>query len=121
MSRDLLVLAAFATICLIISPFFKEKVNTTRNIPNEVIRYDTITYNSKLTIKTDNPKKIILLTDSFLPTTYAGSELSAYETIKYLRDRGHDVRIYVKTHKVDKYDYLRRLLYMNHMSKAWLI
>jgi glycosyltransferase involved in cell wall biosynthesis len=104
MSRDLLVLAAFATICIILSPFFKEKINNTRNIPNEVIRYDTVKYNNKLTIKTDNPKKIILLTDSFLPTTYAGSELSAYETIKYLRERGHYVCIYVKTHKVDTFD-----------------
>ena len=56
------------------------------------------------TIKTSNPKRIILMTDSFLPATVAGSEISAYETIKYLRARGHDVSIYVKKYTVRQYD-----------------
>jgi glycosyltransferase involved in cell wall biosynthesis len=104
MSRDLLVLAAFATICILLSPLFKEKINNIQNMPNDVMKQEVVKYNSKLTIKTNNPKKIILLSDSFLPITFAGSELSGYETIKYLRERGHDICIYVKTHKVESYD-----------------
>jgi hypothetical protein len=106
MSRDLLVLAAFATICIILSPFFKVK-NNIRKLSNK----STFEENNEMIFKsrskyiqTNNPKKIILLSDSFLPITFAGSELSGYETIKYLRERGHEISIYVKTHKVESYD-----------------
>jgi len=54
--------------------------------------------------ETKSPKTIVLLSDSFLPTTFAGSELSAYETIKYLRERGHIIKIFVKDHEVSEYD-----------------
>jgi len=54
--------------------------------------------------KTKYPKHIVLLTDSFLPVTYAGSELSAYETIKYLHERGHTISVLVKNWKVPSYN-----------------
>lgn len=69
----------------------------------EIIPYEK-GLSKNVTITTENKKNIILLSDSFLPTTFAGSELSGYETIKYLRQRGHIITIYVKTHKVDSYD-----------------
>ena len=101
MSRDLLVLAAFATICILLSPFFKETRYIRKEVSSEVV---TIYERKNTTIKTNFPKKIVLLSDSFLPTTFAGSELSAFETIRYLRDRGHTVSILVKSHEVDTYD-----------------
>jgi glycosyltransferase involved in cell wall biosynthesis len=108
MSRDLLVLAAFACICILLNPLFKEQINNTRlSSDYQLVKsknpISNIT-NSEVIIKTNHPKKIILMSDSFLPITFAGSELSGYETIKYLRKRGHDISIYVKTHKVESYD-----------------
>lgn len=103
MSRDLLVLAAFATICILLSPFFKETNYIKKEVTSEIIEYEEI-LRKNVTIKTKFPKNIILMSDSFLPTTFAGSELSAYETIKYLRARGHNISIYVKSHKVKSYD-----------------
>ena len=98
MSRHLLVLAAIATICILLNPFFQEERHP--QFIDEP-KYELL---KSGTIKTKKPKTIILLCDSFLPITFAGSELTAYETIKYLRDRGHNISIYVKTHKVESYD-----------------
>jgi hypothetical protein len=52
----------------------------------------------------ENKKSIVFMSDSFLPITFAGSELSAYETLKYLRSRGHTITILVQTWKVPEYD-----------------
>ena len=58
MSRDLLVLAAFATICILLSPFFKETTYIREEVSSQVVT----TYERKnTTIKTNFPKKIILL------------------------------------------------------------
>ena len=97
MSRNLLVLVAFALLCIVLAPLYKHQ-----QIPYKEIIPIPVT--KEVTVKTSNPKNIILMCDSFLPITVAGSELSAYETIKYLRSRGHNVSIYVKTHKVLHYD-----------------
>lgn len=99
MSRHLLVLAAIATICILLNPLFQEEIRVPK--PNYQPKYELL---KSGTIKTKKPKTIILLCDSFLPITFAGSELSAFETIRYLRDRGHNISIYVKTHKVESYD-----------------
>ena len=108
MSRELLVLAAIATFCIILTPVYNEMRN--RNMipltiskakPRPSILLDSITSSKSDTL---NPKNIILLTYQFLPTTFAGSEISAYETIKYLRSRGHNIKIYVNTFKVSSYD-----------------
>ena len=97
MSRNLLVLVAFALLCIILSPLYKhQQISYKEIIPIPITK--------EVTVKKSNPKKIILLSDSFLPTTFAGSELSAYETIKYLRQRGHDISVYVKIYKVSEYD-----------------
>jgi hypothetical protein len=76
-----------ALVCIVISPYYKMSVS--RPIKREPIQEST-----KIT-ETKSPKTIVLLTDSFLPVTFAGSELSAYETIKYLRARGHNIIIFV--------------------------
>lgn len=105
MSRDLLVIAAIALMCILISPFYKEKrLIHTNDSPMLDVKSKTLTISRHTTIKTSNPKSIILMTDSFLPATVAGSEISAYETIKYLRARGHTVSIYVKKYSVVRYD-----------------
>jgi glycosyltransferase involved in cell wall biosynthesis len=98
MSRELLGFAIIAAICIILTPFYnvgkqpqKSIVKIEKKIPESVA-------------KANSPKSIILLSDSFLPTTFAGSEISAYETIKYLRSRGHDICIFVNTWKVSEYD-----------------
>jgi len=97
MSRNLLVLVAFALLCIVLAPLYKhQQIPYKETIPLPITK--------EVTVKTSNPKNIILMCDSFLPITVAGSELSAYETIKYLRSRGHHVSIYVKTHKVLHYD-----------------
>jgi len=105
MSRDLLVLAAFATICLILVPFFKD---TTVNKHTEYTEDDgplaISTSYTATTIKTNNPKKIILLSDTFLPGSFAGSEITAYEIMKYLRDRGHTLIVFIREPKVKEYD-----------------
>ena len=97
MSRNLLVLVAFALLCVVLAPLYKhQQIPYKETIPLPITK--------EVTVKTSNPKNVILMCDSFLPVTVAGSELSAYETIKYLRSRGHNVSIYVKTHKVLHYD-----------------
>jgi len=103
MSRPLLVLVAFATFCILLTPLFKDNIPIRENNNTEIIKYERH-LSKNTTIKAKNKKSIILLSDSFLPVTFAGSELSGFETIKYLRERGHEISIYVKTHKVDSYD-----------------
>ena len=106
MSSDLLVLAALAAICIILNPLFKQSKYFKRlNSPYikfEEPKIPTVTQGA--TIKADNTKTIVLLTDQFLPTTFAGSEISSYETIKYMRLRGHKIIIYVANYKVSSYD-----------------
>lgn len=99
MSRELLGLLGFAVLCIALSPFYK------RSPINQKPRIRAIEY-KKLdeSIKNDNPKTIVLLTDSFLPTIFAGSEISAFETIKYMRSRGHNISIFVKTFEVSEYE-----------------
>jgi glycosyltransferase involved in cell wall biosynthesis len=99
MSRNLLVLVAFALVCIILTPLYKDQQFTFKEP-----RPTPVLLKQEVVLKTSNPKNVILMCDSFLPITFAGSELSAYETIKYLRSRGHNVSVYVKTHKVDQYD-----------------
>jgi len=108
MTRDLIGLIVLATLCIMISPLYKGLTNT--YLPNklgksEKLQKPMIHYvDTKETVKTTNPKKISLLTDSFLPVTYAGSEISVYETIKYLRMRGHTINVFVNRHKVNEFD-----------------
>jgi len=96
MSRELLGFALLALACILISPYYKN------SLPRREIK-DIIIKESN-TIKTKNTKSIVLLSDSFLPTTFAGSELSAYETICYLRERGHNICIFVNEWKVSEYN-----------------
>jgi glycosyltransferase involved in cell wall biosynthesis len=86
-----------ALVCILISPFYKTEIK--RPERNEIIFVD-----KEVSIESESPKTIVLMSDSFLPTTFAGSELSAYETIKYLRARGHNVIIFIIGWKVPEYD-----------------
>jgi len=96
--RDLLGLTLLAVLCIIISPFYKETVNNTK----QMITVPSI--NTVNTVKSQSPKTIVFLSDSFLPKTLAGSELSGYETIKYLRSKGHTITLFIKDYVVDEYD-----------------
>ena len=98
MSRELIGFAVIALACIILSPFYTK--------PSAIIIYPRVKEieQVKVSVKSKNTKTIVLLSDSFLPTTFAGSELSAYETIKYLRERGHKISIYVKEWEVSEYD-----------------
>ena len=97
MSRELLGYVFLAVLCIIISPLYKSKTQQIIHIPLvEQPTYTTI-------VKTDSPKTIVFLGDTFLPMTFAGSELSAYETLCYLRNRGHKVFIFLS--KVEKPEY----------------
>jgi glycosyltransferase involved in cell wall biosynthesis len=98
MSRELIGFAMLALVCIIISPLYKTQRLYLEN-PKSLVIEET-----KIIAKTTNSKSIILLSDSFLPTTFAGSELSAFETIRYLRNRGHTITIYVKEWEVSEYD-----------------
>jgi hypothetical protein len=101
MSRDLLVLAALATICIILSPLYKGITNLRNNRLDEITTMQPV--NSSI-IKSKDPKTIVLLADTFLPGSYAGSEISAYETLKYLRSRGHNILIFIQKPKAEEYD-----------------
>ena len=98
MSRELIGFAVIALACIIISPFYKGPVI---DIQHKAIAKIS---EKKVVVKAKNSKSIILLSDSFLPTTIAGSELSAFETIRYLRKRGHNITIYVNEEEVEEYD-----------------
>lgn len=99
MSRELLGFAVLAVACIIISPYYKNIIHSQIRKPNQTLEIKEV----RTQVKASNTKSIVLLSDSFLPTTFAGSELSAFETIKYLRDRGHRVSIFVKKLEVSEY------------------
>lgn len=101
MTRDLLGLVLLAIVCIIISPLYHTAhspylVNTNANTP--------VTTIVKATEQTDSPKTIVFLSDTFLPKTFAGSELSGYETLKFLRSRGHTCSLFIKDVVVNEYD-----------------
>jgi len=101
MSRELLGFAVIAIVCIILTPFYQNNNQLPKiKLAEAEVKETRIQGVSK----TDSPKSIILLSDSFLPTTFAGSEISAYETIKYMRSRGHTVSIFVNNWKVSEYD-----------------
>lgn len=100
MSRDLIGLAILAILCIVISPFYKKQEYTKPTVKPLNIKDIDIHIKSK----TENPKNIVVLIGSFLPITVAGSEMSSYETIKYLRSRGHSIIIFVDKYKVNEYD-----------------
>lgn len=99
MTRDLLGLALLAILCIMISPFYKESAQH-----YSIEAKATPLERTSAVVQTDYPKKIVFLSDTFLPKTFAGSELSGYETIKYLRSRGHTIILFLKTVVVDEYD-----------------
>ena len=100
MSRELIGFAVLALACIIISPFYKTPLRQLQAKRDIVIIKET----RASSVKAANTKSIVLMCDSFLPTIFAGSELSAYETIRYLRDRGHTITIIVKNWEVSEYD-----------------
>ena len=102
MSRELLGLVLIGVLCIMVSPFFRE----TREIekPRAIKKRELHILKRGDTIKAENTKNVIFLSDSFLPKTFAGTELSGYETIKYLRRRGHDDKIFVKEYVTNEYD-----------------
>ena len=77
-----------ALVCILLTPYFKDSLTIYVEQPNRVFLKQEYS-------KTNYPKKIVIHSDSFLPKTYAGSEISAYETIRYLRARGHSVSVVV--------------------------
>ena len=97
MPNELVGIAVLALICILLTPYFKETLNIYVEQPNRV-------YLKEEYAKTPYPKKIVLHSRTFLPATYAGSEISAYETIKYLRNRGHSVSIIVNEYKYTEFD-----------------
>ena len=97
MPNELVGIAVLALICILLTPYFKETLNIYVEQPNRV-------YLKEEYAKTPYPKKIVLHSRTFLPATYAGSEISAYETIKYLRNRGHSVSIMVNEYKYTEFD-----------------
>ena len=102
MSRALLGFAFIAVVCIILTPFYQGQDYESKKIERQISIKETIP-ESKMA-QANSAKTIILLSDSFLPTTFAGSEISAYETIKYLRSRGHTICIFVNNWKVNEYD-----------------
>jgi len=108
MSRELLGFALIALVCIAISPYYKTH-HVRPIVENKIVVKEVI----KVT-RAKNTKKIVLLSDSFLPTTFAGSELSAYETIRHLRDRGHEVSIFVKQWEKSEYDGFKIYQYDQH-------
>uniref|UniRef100_A0A6C0AMT9 Glycosyl transferase family 1 domain-containing protein n=1 Tax=viral metagenome TaxID=1070528 RepID=A0A6C0AMT9_9ZZZZ len=102
MSRELLGFALLAVACIILTPFYNVGELAQKRIL-EVEKEKSKIPESKMA-QADSSKSIILLSDSFLPTTFAGSEISAFETIKYLRSRGHKISIFVNTWEVKQYD-----------------
>lgn len=100
MSRELLGFVFIAALCIILTPFYNVSESPINKHNNEEI----IQIPEATMAQAKSSKTIVLLSDSFLPTTFAGSEISAYETIKYLRSRGHKIIIMVNKWKVDEYD-----------------
>jgi glycosyltransferase involved in cell wall biosynthesis len=97
MSNELVGIAILALVCILLTPYFKDSLNVYVEQPNRVFLKQEYA-------KTTYPKKIVLHSRTFLPATYAGSEISAYETIKYLRNRGHSISIMVNEYKYTEFD-----------------
>lgn len=102
MSRELLGLVLIGVLCIMVSPLFKEIREIEKPKPVETHKIQILKRGD--TIKAANSKNIVFLSDSFLPKTFAGSELSAYETLKYMRMRGHNINIFIKDFSVNEYD-----------------
>lgn len=100
-SRDLLGLAFVAILCLAISPFYKTIASQKLQTTTDIVPVSKVPTAIR---KASKPKTIVFLSDSFLPVTFAGSELSGYETIRYMRSKGHTVIIFLTVLKVDNYD-----------------
>jgi len=98
MSRELLGLAAFAVICIILAPLYKNNTNLHKLVTHRQVIV------AKESLPAENKKTIVLLSDTFLPGSFAGSELSAYETMKYMRSRGHECTAFIKHPKASEYD-----------------
>ena len=113
MSRDLLVIGAIAILCLMISPLYKEYKPPVIITPAAAAKKPEDTETSDLfagknaTIPASKTKRVVFMCDTFLPGSFAGSEISAYETAKYLRDRGHIVDIIVDKPKAAEYNGLK--------------
>ena len=101
MSRDLLILFGMGLICILLSPFYKA---SSLPILHKQPQFSTQVTKTYEVSKTTKPKKIVLLVSDFLPDTFAGSEVSAYETVKYMRDRGHSITVISERATVDSYD-----------------
>jgi len=101
MSRELLGLVLLGVLCIMLSPFYKEIHAIEKPSPTVIDELPQLKDSS--TIKSKNLKTIVFLSDSFLPKTFAGTELSGYETIKYLRNKGHVIKIFVKEYVVNEY------------------
>jgi glycosyltransferase involved in cell wall biosynthesis len=97
MSNELVGIAIVAIVCILITPFFKDSLTIYVEQPNRVFLKQEYS-------KTNYPKNIVIHSDSFLPKTYAGSEISAYETIRYLRARGHSVSVVVNQWYYTEFD-----------------
>jgi len=123
MSRELLGFVFIAVICIILTPFYNISEFPKIKKPEEKM----IQIPEASMAQAKSSKTIILLSDSFLPTTFAGSEISAYETIKYLRSRGHKIIIMVNNWKVDEYDGFKIYKYnitdsfVRHKSKQQIL
>ena len=102
MSRDLLGLVLLAVLCICISPFYKE-ANIVKPQVKPQVKLQDITVTPSIT-QTEYPKTIVFLSDTFLPKTFAGSELSGYETLKFLRDKGHTCKLFLKEVVVNEYN-----------------
>ena len=113
---NLYVLFGIGCLCLVLNPFFQNI-----NLP---ILYKQPLYSKQRdktyeTIKTNQPKKIVLLTSSFLPDHTAGSEISAYELLKYLRKRGHSITIISKESTVHSFD--KFPIYIFNMKDPYIV
>jgi len=102
MSRELLGLVLIGVLCIMVSPLFKETREIEKPKPVEIHEMQILKRGD--TIKAENSKNIVFMSDSFLPKTFAGSELSAYETLKYMKRRGHNINIFIKDFTVNEYD-----------------
>lgn len=98
MTRDLVGLVLLAVLCIFISPFYKELT-----VVKSYIAPSNTASNTKVSV-TERPKTIVFLSDTFLPKTFAGSELSGYETLKFLRDKGHSCKLFLKDVVVNEYN-----------------
>jgi glycosyltransferase involved in cell wall biosynthesis len=107
MSRELLGIGALAVLCIALVPFFnrytKSEASRILTVKPEEARVMLIDE----TVKTERPKTIVMIRNSFPPITYAGSELSDYEAMIYLQKRGHDVYLFLGNYAVPEYKGLK--------------